>query len=242
MNNHAPWMYPYEFSEEPEYQSYLRDLDEAKSGHQQIGEQAVSSYWQRRADYAEGWLSKNSDAPQEDRDRAFAEKVWCSDNAKTAGGIKSKIEPLDLEQLYRQTRNPLFMWAGICAALNGWDSRRASPSDPYPEPPPIPAWCVAPLRSAANALVALGQPGHPEATNPNIASALKLISQGRNAYKERPRVMERRRLVEAAAKLQNAGLTPQRARRVVFPSISDGRSLRRAARKAAPRVKPTREE
>lgn len=242
MNNRAPWMYPYEFSEEPEYQAYLRGLDEARSAHHQIGERAVSSYWQQRADYAEAWLLENPNASQKNRDRAFAQQIWCSEHAKTAGGMRSKIEPLDLEQLHRQTKNPLFMWAAICAALNGWKSHRASPSDPYPEPPPIPAWCVAPLRSAANALVALGQPGHSDATSPNIASALKLISKGRNAYKERPRAMEHQRLVEAAAKLQNAGLTPQRARRVVFPSISDDRSLRRAAKKAAPRVKPTREE
>lgn len=242
MSNRDPWMYPFEFFDDPEAQNDIRKLDRVNSNRQEVSERAVSAYWQRRADYARAWISRNPNASQEDHDRAFAQQVWCSGNAETAGGMRSKFEPIDLEQLHRETKNPLFMWAAISAALNGWKSRRASPSDPYPEPPPIPAWCVAPLRSAANALVVLGQPGCQEVTSQNVANALKLLSKGRNAYKDRSRVMERRRQVEAAAKLQDAGLTPQRARRVVFPNISDDRALRRAAKKATPRVKPPREE
>jgi hypothetical protein len=241
-----PWEYPYDYAEDPAGEADRREFAEAERGHEAISVRSVSAHWQRRADHAKAWLEANPEAPQDERDKAYACQVSSLRNAATAGGMKAEPAALDLERLHEATENPLYMWAAVFRVLydapHDRGPERAPATGGEAGPVTIPAWCVAPLRAAVARLLGLGLAGLPPATSENVARALGLISQGYNAYKMRERETRERGLAGFLAELEAAGLPPQRARKVAFPQLSDADALRRAARRVARAAKPPQDD
>jgi hypothetical protein len=197
-----------------------------------------AAYHRRRALHASDWLTANIAAPREERDRATTYQVAAEESAKFVENSALPPQLPDLEALFIKTRNRLYFWQAIAWALrNPQKANKARTSAAQ-----IPDWCLEPLKAVATRLVSLGMPGTPRGSAANVQKALGLISKGANAYGARARQNQRQHAVAFAAKLEAAGLTPQRARKVVFPRITDAGSLRRAVRRATaarkPQVKP----
>ena len=158
-----PWEYPHSFDDDPEAEADRRELDGKTAGPEGTLERAVSAYWRRHADHAEAWLQANPKAEQKQRDRAFAYRVATARNARTAGGIRpSPAVRSDLERLFRETGNPLYVWQALA-----WETTRPEPSKESgsdPGPATIPSWCAQELVALARRLTTLGYPGMPAGT------------------------------------------------------------------------------
>lgn len=231
-----PWEYPYSFDDDPGAEADRRTLNGKAAAPEGSLERAVSAYWQRHADHAEVWLQANPNADRKERDHALAYRVAAARNARTAGGLRSPPVHHDLERLFSETGNPLYFWQALATETTrpepsqGPGSRLGSAT--------IPGWCAQELTALARRLTALGRAGMPAVTEANIKAALGLTSQGFNAYAEREHQTRDGMKADFAAELVAAGMPPQRARSVAFPSIADARSLRRAAKRSKPRAKP----
>jgi len=236
-----PWEYPHDYSDDPAADADRRELVDAEHGHDELTERSVRAYWQRRADYARAWLESNPSASPEERAHATLELAASELNAKAAGGMNRPFELPDMEQLYRATDNPLYVWAAISHALHGVGQQPESVNCGSAGAAAIPAWCVEPLRRAAASIVSLGLPGMAPPTSGNVATALGLVSQGYNAYRLRDRETLERDRTRLLDELQRRDLLPQHARQAVFPRIGDIRARRRAAKRAARSAEPTGE-
>lgn len=236
-----PWEYPHSFDDDPEAKAERRELDHERGspsgGSSGTLERAVTAYWQRHGDHADAWLRANPEADQRQRDRAFAYRVAAARNARTAGGLKPSplIRP-DLERLFRETGNPLYVWQAVAweasvPEMPGCSGGSAGPAT-------VPGWCARELVALARRLTILGHPGTPAGTDANVKRALGLTSQGFNAYGERDRRRRDQERADFVAELVAAGLPEQRARAVAHPHITDPRALRRAGKRVAPRAKP----
>jgi hypothetical protein len=234
-----PWEYPHDFTDDPAGVEERRAMDAADTEYgnpEPTSERAISAYWQRHADYAEAWLQANANAPAKQRDRAFAYRIVATRHAQTAGGMKSTYVRPNLELLFQQNPNPLYMWQAIACALSDVRGTR----DPALQGPvEIPYWCAQLLRATATRLLHLGRRGAPAATPVNVQKALRLFSQGYSAYVEREKQELDRKRGDFVAELVAAGMSPQRARAVVLPHIGDARALRRAGKRIVPQGKPT---
>jgi hypothetical protein len=231
-----PWEYPHDFADDPAGTQDHKLLESFDGGGASLTEddlhRMTHAYFQRHVDHVTAWLAANSDAPREQRDSAFAYRVAMERNARTAGGaIQDEYVPLDLQRLYTETKNPLFVWQAISWALqsaklgNGTD--RAASIE-------LPVWCIPMLRQIAAQLVVLGQPGTPRATTANVVKIIGLTSRGSSAFKDRDRRMRDLHKATYVAELVDAGLPVGRARKVGFAKIHNERSRRRASKRVTP--------
>jgi hypothetical protein len=79
---------------------------------------------------------------------------------------------IDLETLYRETRNPLYAWA----ALADYEA--------CPNGAPLPAWIMGYLREAAMALELMADAASPGEAARKVNAALGLTGKGKNAFAE----------------------------------------------------------
>jgi hypothetical protein len=229
-----PWDYPYEYADDPaaaEDHLLAKRFDEGDYSVSVTTLNAgLAGYHWRRAHHASAWLAANAKTDRKNRDDALAYRVRAEISAKWFEDDTPPAEPPDLKALFIETHNRLYFWQALWWAL----SKPGKVDESGSVTLQIPDWCLIPLKSLAGRLLHLGRPGAPRATAANVQKALKLISQGSNAYIHRERRRQTQSAVDLAVALQAAGLTPQRARKVVFPNVNNDRALRRASKRATP--------
>ena len=185
------------------------------------------------------WLSKNPDAPQDERDRREAERVgWhvrmkrALRNAAVARGDQpAQGEDFDeaialAAEAWRETSNPVFAWRAIAYFLvPRKDGKRLD----------MPDWCREYLTGVAVKLsFRLAPPkarrGESWPSASDVASVLGLVKPRFNAYQ----VAERHRHDAEAAIVANIlhehGMPLKRARKAAFAGVlKDNRTLLRRA-------------
>jgi hypothetical protein len=233
-----PWEYPCDYTDDPASAKDRRLAERFDEGDHSVSVRdlnaGLAAYHRRRADHAAKWRAANTTADRKDQEQAVTYQVQAEIAEKWFEEDTPASDPPDLKALFLETHNRLYFWQALWSALS--KPRKADASGEVTLQ--IPDWCLIPLKSLAGRLLHLGKPGAPRATSANVQKALKLISQGSNAYLARDRRRRSQSAIDLAGALEAAGLTPQRARKVVFSHINDDRALRRAGKRGRPARKP----
>ena len=236
-----PWVYPYNYSSDPAAEADRREVEQGEGDVEDAISRAASAFWNRCVGHADDWLQKNSAVAEKVRDLARAYKVTVARNARNCAEKWKNVLPIDsLEELYKETNNPLYVWQAVSKAFHDSNMKKSGGIEAFlkqEEAFSIPDWCAREIGRVAGTLSCLGLGTDGRVTTEEIAKALRLTSRGSSAYRMREKRREDQNKADYIRELIASGMTPQRARAVVYPQIADARALRRAGRKVPPRAK-----